>query len=293
MAVNVDKVIGAGLDRVFYGVVDSSGYLIGNTATAPVAGNQAGSAMAQLIKAKSFPFAPVDPDRPTATGDDGAAARFIFNPVDLPETNFTFAAGDLNFEALCQTFVVQDIGGYSFLGVQSGDGATYADLCFLVTSQAKSQDSGSVGASHWENLLILKANVFPRGRISFEERAVASYEYAMVANYAAAHVTGLGFTSVLNGGTQFAALRFTSTYRPIFQRWTGDNSQVEFNLAKNIAEDSANNIAVYVNGAAATWVTGVPGAGEFGITEGTTDVLKLGTAPGTDAKVVALYGYLP
>lgn len=290
MAYDVLKVASAGAESVYYGAVDSSGYLIGSTGTAPTAGNQDGSAMIQLEGVKNFPFVPNAPDRLNITGDDGAIAQFLFNPIELPTGDTTFAVSDQTFAALAMSTLVHDIGGYKFLGLQPSS-VTYQDLCMLVTARAVSRTTGSVGSTGYYNYLIMKANASYQGRDAFSERAEAAFIYNLIANKATCYPTGLAFSDANNGDTEFVVMEFTSYYRPMFQRWTGNNTETTFNLAKNIADDAANNIAVYVAGVAQTWVTGAPGAGEFGITEGATDTLVLGTAPASAAKMVALYGW--
>jgi hypothetical protein len=290
MATAVSKIVGGYAEGLYYGVVDSSGYLVGSTASAPAAGNQAGSAMAQLLGIKNFPFAPVDPDRPTQRGDAGALARFIHRPTELPESNMIFGASDYDFYALCQALAVLTLGGGKFVLGQAYN-PTYADLVLLAFSQGKSQESASEGSGLWEARIILKTNIFPKGRTAFNDEALSEYEYALVSNYATAFPWGHAFSDADEGDTKAAYVDFTWPYRPILQRWTGNNTETSFNLDKNIAEDSADNIVVFVNGTAQTWVTGAPGAGEFGITAGTPDVLVLGTAPASNAKVVALYGW--
>jgi len=290
MAYNVKKAFAAGAASVYYGAVDSSGYLIGGTATAPDAGNANGSAMLQLEGVKNFPFSPNAPERMNITGDDGAIGQFLWNPIELPTGDTTFAVSDMTFAALAMNTLVHTVGGYEFLGIQPAS-VTYQDLCFLVTSQAKSRTSGSVGSSIFHNYLIMKANAYYQGRDVFAERGEAAWVYNLIANKADRYPWGLAFSDASNGDVEFVVMEFTSAYRPIIQRWTGNNVLDTFNLAKNIAEDSASNIAVYVDGVAQTWAAGAPTAGQFGITEDTTDELVLGTVPGAAAKIVALYGW--
>ena len=290
MAYNVKKAVAAGAASVYYGAVDSTGYLIGGTATAPAAGDADGSAMLQLEGVKNFPFSPNAPERMNITGDDGAIAQFLWQPIELPTGDTTFAVSDQDFAALAMSTKSHNIGGYQFLGIQPGS-VTYQDLCFLVTSQAKSRTTGSVGSSLFYSYLIMKANAFYQGRDVFAERGEAAFVYNIIANKADRYPTGLAFTDADNGDTEFVVLEMTSAYRPIYQRWTGDNEKTTFTLAKNIAEDSANNIAVYVDGVAATYAADVPGASAFGVTESTTDSIVLGSAPGDGDVIVALYGW--
>jgi len=290
MTVDVAKAVGNYAEGLYYGVVDSSGYLVGSTATAPVGGVVTGSAMAQLMGLQDFPFTANDPDMPSQRGDAGALARFINRSTELPGATLTMGAFDYTFAALCQALEVDDSGGGEFL---SGNPytVTYADLCLLMVAQAKSLETASSGSGLWEARMIHKVNMFPKLRTTFNDNALPSYEYNMVANYASRLPWGRAFTSGGDGDTSFVYTDFTWPYRPIVQRWTGDNTETDFELAQNIAEDSATNIIVYVDGVAQTWVTGAPGAGEFGITEAATDLLVLGTPPGTSAVLAALYGW--
>lgn len=289
MVVDVKKAVGNYAESIWYGTHDSSGYLVGNTLTAPAAASLPGAAMAQLTGLQDFPFAPVDADMPTQRGDSGALARFINRSTELPAATLTTGATDYDFDALCQALVVNGDGGGEFI-LRNPYNPTYADLVLLVVAQAKSIESANTGGM-WEARLILSANAFPKGRNTFNDNALPAYEYNVVSNYATAFPWGHAFTDTDEGDTKAVFIDFTWPYRPILQRWTGDGAVVSWELAKNIAEDSADNIIVFVNGVASTWVTGAPGAGEFGITEAATDLLVFGTAPPASAKVVALYGW--
>ncbi|RPI91532.1 MAG: hypothetical protein EHM39_14485, partial [Chloroflexi bacterium] len=94
MAYDVKKVVSAGAALVQYGMVDSTGYFVGATGTAPAAGNEAGLAMGVLEGVKNFPFVPTAPERLNVTGDDGAIAQFLWNPIELPTADATFAVSD-------------------------------------------------------------------------------------------------------------------------------------------------------------------------------------------------------
>lgn len=290
MAYDVKKVISAGAALVQYGCVDSTGYFIGGTGTAPAAGNADGLALLTLEGVKNFPFAPNAPERMNITGDDGAIGQFLWNPTELPTGDATFAVSDQDFGALAMSLVVHDLGGYSFLGIQPGD-VTYRDLCLIVTAQAKSRTTASAGSSMFYNYLIMKANAYYQGRDAFNERTEAAFIYNLIANKSTNYPWGLAFSDANNGDTEFVVMEMTSGYKPTMHAYTGNNVLDTFNLGKNIAEDAANNIIAYVGGVAQTWVTGAPGAGEFGITEGATDTIVFGTAPGASAKVVVAYGY--
>lgn len=275
-------------DSVWYAVQDSAGYIDSNTGTAPVAGNQDGHSMLQVFGLQDFPFAAADPQTPSQRGNKGALARFVYPAAELPSSTLTAGAANYSFEALAETKTVATYGGGKFIGHQ-GATITFRDLLLLVVGDAKSIESGNTGGM-WEGRLIFYSNVYGKGRNSFNDSAVPTYDYTVTSNPSSVLPFGVTCTTAF-GVASFPYVDFTWPYKPILHRWTGDGVETTYNLGKNIAEDSSDNIIVYVNGTAITWVTGVPGAGEFGVTEGATDTVVFGTAPAASAKVVALYGW--
>jgi hypothetical protein len=285
---SVEVAVGNYADSIWYAVMDSAGYMDSNTGTAPAAGSQTGHPMLQIVGLQDFPFAAVDPDTPTQRGDGGALARFINKSTELPGANMTFGASDYDFAALVVTDLVATIGGGSFVG-RGGQNPTYRDMLILVVASAKSIETGNTGGM-WEGRFIYNANVQAKGRTTFNDSALPTYDYTLVANRSTVFPWGLAHLGVL-GDTDYSYVDFTWPYRPICERFTGDNIVTDYNLTKDIAEDSADNIVAYVAGVAQTWVTGVPGAGEIGVTEGTPDVLVFGTAPAAASKIVTMYGW--
>lgn len=288
MATNVKKTSGNYVDSAYAFVVDSSGNMVGGTATAPSAGDQDGSAMYRLTGIKDFPFQPTQADRPTQLGDGGALVRFVNKSPELPEGVLTVGARDLTFTALLETLVARDVAGGTFLG-RNPKNPTFRDIGWVVQSPAKSLDSGSENAAHWEGIMVYKTNGAARGRNSFNTNSLPDYNYDIVGNRATQFPWGVSFTALLDGDTEFVFSEFTWPYRFMMQRFTGDGIETDFNLAHTLAEDSVDNLALYINGTPATWVTGVPGAGEFGA-DASTGVISLGTAPASNGIVVCLYG---
>jgi hypothetical protein len=286
MAVNVDKVTAGGLEHILYGVIDGTGYCQGSGASALSAGTQALSGLAELKKVKNFPFTPTEPGRTFVTGGGGVVSQYLYKPIELPSTEAEFAVNDHNFAALAMTQVVQDLGGFSLLGIQPGE-VTYRDIMFLTCSQAKSQDTGSINTSGFYGHIILKTNCYYRGPSNNAERENKSFLYSIAANSSDRYPWGTAFTAVLNGDTEYAAFEWSFPYKPMLDSGVGDNSRVEYTLTHTPAADDANTILAFVDGVAKTWVTGAPGAGEFGVT---TTALTFGTAPGTNAKINILYG---
>ncbi|MCC7569564.1 MAG: hypothetical protein KO463_08135 [Candidatus Methanofastidiosa archaeon] len=287
--VNVKQYLEAGVDDIYYGARDSAGYLIGNTATAPAAGNQDGAAMALLEGIKTVPLALQEVERVNITGSNRALGVRQFNPIELPSGTPTLGTADMVFAALAMNLTLAEIGAFTFLGLQPSE-LSFQDLILMTVNAGTSRASGSEGSTIYTGKIVLAAQCFWQDDAGMTERQAVDYQFSVTAQYGARFPWGLA----LPGSVQYAAVRYTSLYKPMIQRWTGDGVETDFNLAKDLAEDSADNIAVYVDGVAQTWVTGVPGAGEFGVTLNTApteDVIVLGTAPADGAKVVAIYGW--
>jgi hypothetical protein len=286
---SVKKAVGNIADSVYYGISDSAGYLNGATETAPSAGDADGSAMAQLLGVQNFPFEGVDADRPSQKGDGGVLVRFINKPTELPQSDLVFGASDYDFYALIQSLKVVALGGGEFVLGQPYN-PVFRDLMFLAVAPAKSIETASLDSALWEARLILKAQISPKHRNAFNSDGLPTYPYSLISNYAACYPWGHAFSDADEGDVKAAFIDFTWPYKPMVQRWTGNNTLAIFNLAYAIAEDSADNIIAFVDGVEQTWVTASPSAGEFGITTGTPDTIEFGTVPGSDAKIVALFG---
>jgi hypothetical protein len=277
----------------YYGLLDST-YFIGQGTTAPVAGNQDGSAMRQLEAVKSWPLAPAAADRPTQTGDGGAYKRFINRPTELPAGEATFGAADKTFQALCESMVKRNTGGGQFV-LRGPYSPTYRNFIFMVQGPSLSSESTSLDEEMWEGTIYMNCQVQPMGRNSYDTGSLPDYLYSLVANYGTRHIWGEALDSTADGDTKSVMVDFTWPYQLMFQRYTLDGTILTLNLEKTLAEDSADNLIVYRTTAgvstALTWVAGAPGAAEFGA-DLATSVITLG-AVGTAADVVVVgYGFL-
>lgn len=275
-------------DSVYYGTQDSAGYLESNDGTAPSAADVDGAIMLQIVGLQDFPFAAEDPQTPSQRGNKGALARFVYPAAELPGSALAMGNSNYDFEALLTSQSVATIGGGKFIGRQGG-APTFKDMLLLAVGDAKSKNPGNAGGM-WEGRLIYYVNAYPKGRDTFNDSAVPTYPSTVVANPSTVFPWGIAH-SVAMGDNSFPYVDFTWPYKPILQRFTGDNAVVSWNLGQNIAEDSADNIVAFSAGVELTWVTGVPGAGEFGVTEGATDLLVEGTATVASGKLVALFGW--
>lgn len=280
MAVNVKKLASSGAEILHFGVIDSTGYFQGSTATPPTAGSKTGSGVDELYGVKNFPFSPLETERVTVTGDNQALAEFLFDPIELPNFTMELGAANLDFDALVQSCTVEDVADISIVALQPTD-MTYRDIVLIVQSQAKTVD----GTSHWEGLIVPLANIFPMGRNSYQERIEATYQYSVITNKATTYPWGDAIDEENLGTVKTPAFRFSSPYRRKLWRWTGNNTETEFTLPETVVAASASAVPVWQNGVQLEYGAG---AGKYTVS-GTT--LTFGTAPSNGAKIVTFMSY--
>ncbi len=288
--VNVKKTTGNKLEAVYYGIRDANGYLVGSTATAPSAGDQDGAGMAQLLGAKDFPFQPSDPEILNQVADGGAYHQFINNPTEMPSGDPTFASDDMVFRALVQSLSVVDKAGGSFVMNQPAT-PSYRNLFFMAYAPVDSDDpDNAYGQGLYAGTMVLNTKVVPRGRLGYSSEGLPEYGYRMITNYGLAYPWGHAFSVADEGSERAIALDFTWPYRPLIWRWTLDGVETTFSLPVQLAEDSADNILVAVNGTELDWVGDTPGATEFEA-DAVANTITLGAA-GTEGDIlVALFGW--
>ncbi len=290
VTVNVHKSTRNKLEAVLWGLRDSNGYLLGSSPTAPAAGNQDGSGMLQLFGAKNFPFQPNDPDRPNQIADGGLYHTFINNPTDTPSSNLTFAADDKDFRALVQSLSVVDKAGGSFVMVQPRT-PSYRNLFFMAYAPADSDDpDNAYGQGMYDGVLVLNSKIFPKGGDGYSSDGLPTYGYGMVTNYGLKYPWGHAFAVADEGSEASIALDFSWPYRPLIWRWTLDGTQTTFNLPQQLAEDSADNLLVAVNGTELDWIASTPGASAFEA-DTTANTLTLGDAGTSGDVLVAMFGW--
>jgi hypothetical protein len=287
MAINVKKYASSGLPLVHYAVVDTAGYLNGSTATPPAAGAAAGDGMAQLVGSKNFPFKPSQSQKNTVTGDDRAIAQFLYEPTELPAFQPTFGVADYTFDALVNSMVINDLGDTSILLVQP-QAPTYRDMLLMVQRQAKSQAAGSLGSSMWSGLVVLKANISPLGSDNWQERGDAAFLYDVITNNTDCYPWGTAFTVLADGSVAAPAFKFTSPWRRLLWRWTGNNVLTAFTLPVTPAAEDGNALVIYQDGVKLVYGAG---AGKYTVVAATKTV-TFGTAPTANAKLVAWVGYV-
>lgn len=239
-----DSIIGAGFNYLFYGVVNSSGYLQGNTAAGATAGAQAGEGMKRLIGARTMPFALPEPEIITVTGDNEPKVSFQFPNAEIVNGVFEMAARDPDFDALVKGVKAQIIGTLTSLPLDPS-GATSPTMMLLAQRKGKDVEAGSVGVALWEHVLALSADVTPL-YADIEERTFNPYRYAMNLSKRDRAGWGATLTVVADGTTETTLIATTGSYPIHLHSWQGNNSQTAFNLTYTPVD--ANHVYLYDNG---------------------------------------------
>lgn len=266
--------IGAGFRFNFYGVIDSNGYFIGGTATAPTAGNQTGSGMIRLQGSRTLPVNIPEPENQVVTGDDEPEVSFDFAAEDLPNGILETSVRNNTFEALAQKTKVQTLGDLEISTLDPKDRGSET-LCFLLSRRAKSWAAGSQGVKKWECLFAALASVTPL-YTTVEQRTFTPYQYKI--NLSKSGRTGWSTVSENLHGTTAAPLFPIDSDNPLYlHRWTGDNSEDAF--TQTYAPVSQAKTYVFVNDVQQT-------AGVAYTLSGSTFTFT--TPPASSAVIVAL-----
>lgn len=269
-----EKTIAAGFRYLWYGVVDSSGYFIGGTATAPAAGTAAGSGMLRLDGARTLPVNIPEPDIVVVSGDDEPMVSFEFDSEDLPSGAFEMAARNNTFDALIQGTSVENIGDVEMSMLDPKDRQSQS-MCMLLSRRAKSWLPGTKGVKKWENAFVPRCTVKPLFA-TIEQRTFTPYQYAI--NLSRSDRSGWSTISESLHGTTAASLLIIDSDNPLYMhRFTGNNSQQNFTLS--FAPVSGAKTYVYVNDVKQTVTT------DYTVSSTT---LAFVAAPATDAVIVVL-----
>lgn len=276
------KVIAAGFINMFFGVSDSSGYLVGNTLTAPVAGVAAGSPMGRIDGVKTSDISIIEPEVVPVTGDDGTLGQFIFDAASLPSFTLEIGIHDFDLEALAQGTSVVTISEVDF-GVLQPKTPVYPDMFLVLQRRAKSKVGGSDGVSEWEGVIVPKAQMVPLGSPNFTERAAASFRYRVNTNLADRMPHGITLSDSAFGTEAAPIIDFTADNPLHFQRFTGDGVTTVFGPLAYEPVSQAKTFAA-INGLARTPTT------HFTVNTSSRMVTFL-AAPGSGAIVIVGYEF--
>jgi hypothetical protein len=268
--------ISAGFNRIFYGVVDSNGYVIGSVAAGATAGAQAGSPMARLEGAVTFPVAIPEGVTVPVSGDDEPEVSFDFPSEELPNGVLGMSVRDLDFEALVQGTKVESIGDIH-VGVRGPASASAVTMCLLLMRRSKKWASGVRGVSAWDIEFVPRCTIQPLGS-NFEQRTHQPVNYKIVASKADRFPWGATYTEGLHGTTASVTVPIDSDNPLHIHPFLGNNSQQLFTLA--YTPKSSSKIYVYEDGVKQALTTDYTVSGK--------DITFVGT-PGSDSQIQVAY----
>lgn len=267
--------IGAGFRYVYVGRSDSNGYLSGNIDSAVSRGSLL--RMSRLRGAQTFPVQVPDRDRVPVSGDDEPLVTFSFASEELPNGVLAMAVRDLDFDALAQGTLAQNIGDLK-AGALAPSGQANQALMFLLMREAKKYEGSTKGVTAWECLLIPSCEVTPLGA-EWQQRTFTPYNYGLTVSKAARAIYGATYTEFARGTSEMA-LEPIDADNPIeIYAGLGDNATTSFSLSNPPVSADANKTHCYVNGIKLIYGSG---AGKYTVSGST---LIFGTAPSTDAQI--------
>lgn len=282
MPSNVTKFIGAGARILQYHLYDANGYIAGPTGSVTKGANGVGPG--RLLGIKTYPVAVPPPDAVPVSGDDAPLGTFLFPSAAVRSFLMKVAVADMTADGLFQSSNVVPRGNVSFQTYDLIDNV-FPTVFLMLTEQAKSQITGSVGQAVWHTVVRPACQIQPLGRDGgFSERTAASYNYQVTAS--ATDNTGWGETySVVTHGTQGTyGLDFTTNYIPTAERMTGDGVTTVFNLLQTPASGTQNtDFLVFVNG--------IFQSSGITINQG-LKTMTFGVAPANNAAIVVIYGFV-
>lgn len=274
------KKIVAGARLTFVGFVDTTGFLMGGSTSAPA--NGSGSGMLSVMGIQEAPFAVQEGEAVDVPGDDGVLGQFLFDPDALPEFVANFGAFDLNQDALMQGTLVESFG-QGYIGVAQPRNPVYPDVCLIIQGLAKSKDSGSDGVSAYDIYIFPVCTIQPLGRDSAQGRTAGVNRWKITPNIASKKPWGVTITDAVNG-TDGAPILPASFDNPVtMHRYTGTGAGGQ-SVTLDKTPVSLAKIVVVSNTAVLTATTDYTISGK---------VLTFVSNPAAAAKVIVFYEFTP
>jgi hypothetical protein len=212
----VKKQIAAGYDRLVYGFLNSSGYIIGPSTT--LAAGSPGASAGQVLGVKTSAIAVPEPETTDITGNDTLLGQFLWSPNTLPSFIVETGINDLSLAAATQTTLVEDSGDLSF-GVLEPSDPVYPDMALVLQRRSKSKESATSGLSQFEGIILPKVSMAPLGSDNFTERGAATFRYKVSTNPSEKFPWGKSINVTDNGTTAAPIITFTSQNRVHIHTW--------------------------------------------------------------------------
>ncbi len=234
----------AGLSRVYWAANNTAGYPAG--AAGSIA-NGSDASMAWLVGAENFNLPVQAPRVVNVLGDNDVQATYYFNPAQAPSGNLVLANIDLTFFAKAVETKVYADGVYSGVVIQPSL-PIFNNMTFVINSDAKSAQSGSVGNAGFRVGIYNRVQVVPIGDQGRQDSAAASFTHQLVANKSDKLPWGLAYSDANHGTTRGSGYEFFSPYPICLHTHVSNASDVDIVLTYEPAGTTAAEIQVWRNG---------------------------------------------
>lgn len=230
----------AGFQESYIGFVNSQGFFIGASTSAPSAGT--GSGMIHVLGVQNATPGIVEGEVVNVPGDDTTLGQFAFDADTLPAFILNMGAFSLSTDALLQTTLVETLGDIQ-IGVLQPGAPVYPDACLLLQSFAKSKDTGSDGVKAWQQFVFPVVTIQPLDREEFAGRTAGVNRWKVTVQRASRKPWGVTILDAVNGTTNAPILKMTSDNPLYFQVFEGNSAATTLTLDKTPV--SVNKIIIH------------------------------------------------
>lgn len=250
MAVNISKFISAGLDRVYWGVLGTDGYVKGVAGTIS---NGSDSSMGLLYAASAdmtFPEA----NRVNIVANDVKIGTFTFQSTDTSSFTLELGASDLDFIAKAQGSTVYTLEDWN-IGVMRPGEYTVTNIVLLLCSQSQSYASGSIGSAGYHNILLPNVSLVYQGKSGISAQGEEAFQFSATVNTVDTLPWGQTVSDTDFGVTSADAFEWYSENRVCMHTHIGDGTDDEMVLTYTPAAATAAKVLLFTEGTALTYTT--------------------------------------
>jgi hypothetical protein len=240
--------IAAGFDYIFYGVVNSSGYVIGNTATGATSGDATGQSLLRLDGARTIPVSLPPDEVVTVVGDNAPQVSFNFPPAELPSGQLEMSTRNSSFDALIQGTLVEDLADLEISVYGPGD-RDQPDMCLLLMRKAKKWEIGVQGVKAWEIAFVPRCTITPL-LMDITQREFTPYRYNINLQTSDRKPWGATFTAAVSGTRSGTIIIIDGDNPVMIHTHVGDAVEQNFDLA--VTPVSSAKTSPFVNGVTQT-----------------------------------------
>lgn len=267
----------AGTQLAFWSQVDTTGKMTSwNGSRATVAGVAAG--MRRFYGIKQANPAPVEPEFPLITGDDGPIGKIDFPPGETPEWIMELAVNDADAKAQLQGTAINTIG-QAYFGAFQPYNPVYPDICVVYNSKSKNY---GVGTKAWQGVIFPVCSAVPLERDAYNERTPAVYRYKLLAQSVSKYPWGVTITEALQGDTASVGFDFQSDNPITMHALVGDGTTVTFSVP--VTPVSVAKTVVYTGNGALQTLASVSTANK---------TITFGSAPALNADIMIMMEFTP